>query len=150
MRAPRCKLPATDTQAGCGDSEQKKHRYFRSGLCAFTERTRTSLGKAIQDRLQFQDQPGSARDTQERRDGWLAPKKRQHLASKRCQRPAKARIVTLPGLNHEVTRSGGLELMGSDVMEDKIIAPAQRFVCWIFQAELNDLRLRIQGPDDIP
>ncbi len=111
------------------------------------------LGKAIQDRLSvLVDQPASARDMQERRDGWLAFQKSGSIWLQNTTNALqKARSVTLSGSQSRLQTSGSLELMGNDVMEDKIIASRLALRLLDFSSwELNDLRLRIQGLDDIP
>ncbi|MFS2033198.1 DUF1631 family protein [Polaromonas sp. CT11-55] len=121
----------------------------------FTERAARILpvlAKTIQDKLSaLVDQPGSARDMQERRDGWLAFQKSGD-AWVRGTIAAWANAQTIPAANSP-TRfldSGKFELMDNDVMEDKILASrlALRlldFASW----ELNDLRLRIQNLEGI-
>lgn len=121
----------------------------------FTERAARilpALAKTIQDKLSaLVDQPGSARDMQERRDGWLAFQKSGD-AWVRGTAAAWANAQAVPAANSPARflDSGKFELMGNDVMEDKILASrlALRlldFTSW----ELNDLRLRIQNLEGI-
>lgn len=121
----------------------------------FTERAARilpALAKTIQDKLSaLVDQPGSARDMQERRDGWLAFQKSGD-AWVRGTTAAWANARTIPAANSPARflDSGKFELMDNDVMEDKILASrlALRlldFTSW----ELNDLRLRIQNLEGI-
>lgn len=121
----------------------------------FTERAARilpALAKSIQDRLSaLVDEPGSARDMQDRRDAWLAFQKSGD-AWVRGTTAAWAGARTIPAANSPARflDSGKFELMGNDVMEDKILASrlALRlldFASW----ELNDLRLRIQSLESI-
>jgi hypothetical protein len=121
----------------------------------FTERAARilpALAKTIQDRLSaLVDQPGSARDMQERRDGWLAFQKSGD-AWVRGTAAAWTNAQAIPAANSPARflDSGKFELMDNDVMEDKILASrlALRlldFASW----ELNDLRLRIQNLEGI-
>jgi len=121
----------------------------------FTERAARilpALAKTIQDRLSaLVDQPGSARDMQERRDGWLAFQKSGD-AWVRGTAAAWTNAQVTPAANSPARflDSGKFELMDNDVMEDKILASrlALRlldFTSW----ELNDLRLRIQNLEGV-
>jgi len=121
----------------------------------FTERAARilpALAKTIQDKLSaLVDQPGSARDMQERRDGWLAFQKSGDVWV-RGTTAAWANAQAIPAVNSPARflDSGKFELMDNDVMEDKILASrlALRlldFASW----ELNDLRLRIQNLEGI-
>ncbi|CAN7545092.1 DUF1631 family protein [Polaromonas sp. LjRoot131] len=121
----------------------------------FTERAARilpALAKTIQDKLSaLVDQPGSARDMQERRDGWMAFQKSGD-AWVRGTAAAWTNAQSIPAANSPARflDSGKFELMGNDVMEDKILASrlALRlldFASW----ELNDLRLRIQNLEGI-
>ena len=122
----------------------------------FTERTvriLPPLAKTIQDRLSsLVGQPASAREMQDRRDGWLAFQKNNAAWIQNTTRAlTRARSAPLVASVSKLPSSGSLELLGNEVMEDKIIASrlALRlldFASW----ELSDLRLRIQNLDGIP
>ena len=122
----------------------------------FTERTvriLPSLAKAIQERLSsLVDQPGGAREMQDRRDGWQAFQRNSATWIQNTTNAlTRARSAPLVTSASKLPSSGSLELLGNEVMEDKIIASrlALRlldFASW----ELSDLRLRIQNLDDIP
>ena len=108
------------------------------------------LAKAIEDRLSdLVGQPSGGRVMQERRDGWLAFQKNSATwVQGTTSAWSKARSSPLTTSSSTYTTSGTLELMGNEVMEDKIIASrlALRlldFASW----ELSDLRLRIQHLD---
>lgn len=121
----------------------------------FTERAARILpilAKSIQDRLSaLVDEPGSARDMQDRRDAWLAFQKSGDAWVRGTTAAwAGARTIPTTSSSSRFLDSGKFELMGNDVMEDKILASrlALRlldFASW----ELNDLRLRIQSLESI-
>ena len=98
--------------------------------------------------LTFADQPGSAREMQERRDAWQAFKPNSDLWVRGTSEAwKKARLqATAPTPSRTQFDSIKFELMDNEVMENQIIASrlALRlldFASW----ELNDLRLRIQS-----
>jgi hypothetical protein len=137
-------------------SNKKNGFLVEQARALFTERAARilpALAKTVQDRLSaLVDQPGSARDMQDRRDGWMAFQK-SGSAWVRGTTTAWANAQTLPAASSgsRFADSGKFELMGNDVMEDKILASrlALRlldFASW----ELNDLRLRIQSLEGIP
>jgi hypothetical protein len=137
-------------------SNKKNGFLVEQARALFTERAARilpPLAKTVQDRLSgLVDQPGSARDMQDRRDGWMAFQK-SGSSWVRGTTAAWANAQTLPAANSgsRFADSGKFELMGNDVMEDKILASrlALRlldFASW----ELNDLRLRIQSLEGIP
>lgn len=136
-------------------SNKKNSLLVQQARALFTERAARilpALARIIQDRLSaLVDQPGSARDMQDRRDGWLAFQKSGD-SWVRGTTAAWANAQTIPAANSSARflDSGKFELMGNDVMEDKILASrlALRlldFASW----ELNDLRLRIQSLEGI-
>ena len=122
----------------------------------FTERTvriLPPLAKAIQDRLSsLVEQPAGAREMQDRRDGWLAFQKNNAAWIQNTSSAlTRSRAAPLVASASKLPANGSLELLGNEVMEDKIIASrlALRlldFASW----ELSDLRLRIQNLDGIP
>lgn len=112
-----------------------------------------SLAKTVQDRLtNLLDQPTSAREMQERRDGWLAFQKSggvwvQNTSSALTRARSQALVTPLS----KFPPSASMELMGNEVMESKIIASRLALRLLDFSSwELSDLRLRIQHLDDIP
>lgn len=117
----------------------------------FTERAirvLPELAKSIGDRLSaLVNQPDAAREMQERRDAWLAFQKSSAAWVRGTTRAwTKARAIPPTTTSSKFTESGKFELMGDDVMEDRILASrlALRlldFASW----ELNDLRLRVQN-----
>jgi hypothetical protein len=111
-----------------------------------------ALAKTIQDRLSAAvDQPGSVREMQDRRDAWMAfQKSGAAWVSNTTNAWTNAQSIPAANSPSRFADSGKFELMGNDVMEDKILASrlALRlldFASW----ELNDLRLRIQNLEAI-
>ena len=111
------------------------------------------VAMAILDKLAIlMDQPASANVSQERRDGWMAF---QAAGKAWTNGTHKAWMLALGRPEQSAATkanldSGDFQLMGNDVMEDKILASrlALRlldFATW----ELNDLRLRVQSLDKI-
>jgi len=121
----------------------------------FTERAARilpALAKTIQSKLTaLVDQPGSTREMQERRDGWMAFQKSGDAWVRGTAAAwTNAQAIPAPNSPARFLDSGKFELMDNDVMEDKILASrlALRlldFASW----ELNDLRLRIQNLEGI-
>lgn len=111
------------------------------------------LSRALGERLLvLVDQPGSAPEMQERRDGWLAFQAGGTAwvnGTAKAWRKAQAQPA-VSAAARSLIDSGKFELMGDEVMEDKILSSrlALRlldFASW----ELNDLRLRIQSLEGI-
>lgn len=117
----------------------------------FTERAvrvLPELAKSIGNRLSaLADQPGPAREMQERCDAWLAFQKGCAAWVRGTTRAwTLAQTVPATATPSKFTESSKFELMGDDVMEDRILASrlALRlldFASW----EFNDLRLRVQN-----
>jgi len=136
-------------------SSKNNSHLVEQARALFTERAARilpALAKTIQDKLSvLANQPGSAREMQERRDGWVVFQKSGD-AWVRGTTAAWTNAQTPPAANSPARflDSGKFELMDNDVMEDKILASrlALRlldFTSW----ELNDLRLRIQNLEGI-
>ena len=114
-----------------------------------TEMTKamTELSGVVQARLtEMVDEPGSARDSQVRRDVWMAYKKNRPLwldstlkAWRECLEPAPEKK------SNDSLESAGLELVGTEVVENKIMA--SRLVMTVNDkvfAQLDDLRVRVK------
>lgn len=117
----------------------------------FTERAirvLPELAKSIGDRLSaLANQPDAAREMQERRDAWLAFQKSGAAWVRGTTRAwTKARAIHPNATPSRFSESRKLELMGDDVMEDRILA--SRLALRLLDSaswELNDLRLRVQN-----
>jgi Protein of unknown function (DUF1631) len=121
----------------------------------FTERAirlLPELAKAIRERLaSMSEQPGNARELQQWRDTSLSFQKNGAVWVQGSARAwSKAYSNAATPAPAKFTDSSKFELIGNDVMEDKILGSrlALRlldFVSW----ELNDLRLRVQNLEAI-
>ncbi len=114
----------------------------------------SELAKAIHERLTvLVDQPGVGSEMQERREAWLIFQRGSTPWVNNTQKAWKAAQtrppVTAARLGSHL-ESSKLELMGDEVMENKILASrlALRLLD-VASWELNDLRLRIQNLDGI-
>ena len=126
-----------------------RERFFAESCKALLE-----IGAAVQDRLtELVDEPSNARDSQTRRDIWMAYKQSRPLwvegtqkSWRECLSPSEVKKAT------EV-RSVNLELVGTEVVENKILA--SRMVLSVNEKvlpQLEDLRVRIkylEGLDDL-
>ncbi len=122
----------------------------RKLFVAHASRVLPDLAKALLETLSaLRDLPGNALDMQERRAGWLAFRDASDTWVKQTTQAWKKKPL-LTAVKTAAARvsinSGKLELMGEEVMEQKILASrlALRlldFASW----EFNDLRLRIQS-----
>jgi Protein of unknown function (DUF1631) len=106
------------------------------------------LVKACESRLAaVLDQPGPAREMQERRDAWMAFTKNQtawlNNSRKALQRTLLPRFT--PSGGSPLSAPGRLELLAEGAIDDQIMASrlAMR-VLDLSSTELNELRLRIQ------
>jgi Protein of unknown function (DUF1631) len=121
----------------------------------FTERAirlLPDLAKTIRERLTAMSElPGAARDLQQWRDAALSFQKNGAVwVQGSASAWSKAQSIAAPAPS-KFADSSKFELIGNDVMEDKILGSrlALRlldFVSW----ELNDLRLRVQNLEAIP
>lgn len=121
----------------------------------FTERAIRMLPElisAIEEKLSLlASQPGGPGNPQDRRDAWLAFRQSSAAWLRGTASAWTAAQSWSPDARPSgFASSGQLELMGNEVMEDKILASrlALRlldFASW----ELNDLRLRVQNLDGI-
>jgi len=122
-------------------------RAVRERFFAEMSRAMSEISVQVQVRLtELVDEPSTARESQVRRDVWMAYKRCRPIwfentvkAWRETLEPAKA---TKPKLGLE---AAGLELVGTDVVENKILA--SRLVMTVNEkvfAQLDDLRVRIK------
>ena len=137
------------------DSNSKNSLLARQARELFTAQAIAGLpelSRLLREKLsELQEQPGNARDMQERRDAWQAFESGSaawvtgvSAAWKKAQMAAAIATPAMSALS--LLDTGKFELMDNEVMEARILASrfALRlldFASW----ELNDLRLRIQG-----
>ncbi len=112
-----------------------------------------ALAEEIGNRFsELLDQPGSAPEMQEKRDSWLAFKSGGPAwiaGTARAWKKAQE-VAPVSAEAKSLFDTGKFELMGNEVMEDKILSSRLSlrlldFASW----ELNDLRLRIQSIEGI-
>lgn len=126
----------------------------REQFLAEVGRAMVELGAAVQEHLTtLINEVGSAREMQSRRDAWTLYQSRRTAwidgTLKDWQATLKPAVVA-PRKDLE----GGLELLGTEVVENKIVA--SRLVLSVMEkvnAELNDLSVRIkllEGSDELP
>ena len=108
------------------------------------------MGDAVYERLTaLLDQPTNLREMQDRRDHWMAfqQKRQQWLdgtaAAWQSALHSPVAAAAAPK-NAELSLEAGLELVGDEVMEDKIIAARLGSAAMEKAAEFEDLRIRIE------
>jgi hypothetical protein len=118
-----------------------RERFLAEAMQAMTE-----ISAAVHEQITaLMDEPSNARESQERRDIWMAYKKCRPLwvegtgkVWRECLDPPKVK----KGASQEAV---GLQLVGTEVVENKILA--SRMVMSVMDkvsSQLEDLRLRIQ------
>ncbi|MBI2747901.1 MAG: DUF1631 domain-containing protein [Burkholderiales bacterium] len=134
---------------------QQFARAVRERFLTEVGRAMTEVGTAVQEQLTtLMDEPSNARESQERRDTWMAYKKCRPLwlegtmkAWTECLDPPKKKKT-------QDLEADGLQLVGTDVVENKILA--SRLVMAVAEkvhGQLEDLRLRMQfleGTEELP
>lgn len=129
-------------------------RVIRERFLAESEKAMVDIGGAVQERLTaLMDEPSSARDNQTRRDVWMSYKQCRPFwlegttkVWRACLEPTEKRLAD--------PHSGGLELVGAEVVENKILA--SRMVMAVMEkvsAHFDDLRVRmrlLEGAEDLP
>lgn len=127
------------------------------------ERFLAELGKAmleitgqVQERLaQLMDEPTTTREAQSRRDAWMAYKRCRPIWQENTFKAWREELESLQKPKKPAGGGGaaGLELVGTEVFENKILA--SRMVIAVMEkvsTEFEDLRLRVkflEGVDDL-
>lgn len=120
---------------------------LRERFLAEADKAMVEISGAVQTRLtELVDEPSSARESQVRRDIWTAYKKARPIwvdstmkQWRDCLEPVKTKKT------ERTLESAGLELVGTEVVENKILA--SRLVLAVNEkvlSELDDLRVRIK------
>ena len=126
-------------------------RSVRDGFLAEMGKGLVEIGDAVQDRLTaLMDEPTNARESQVRREFWVAYKRCRPAwiagtteVWKECMEPAKVKKQWAPA-------SDGLELVGAEVVENKILA--SRMAMAVMEKvgdSFDDLRIRIRLLEDV-
>ncbi len=110
-----------------------------------------TLAAEIKARLSAaMDEAGNAREMQDRRDGWISFQENETIWVNATTAAWKKALVAPAATASMPLDSGKFELMGNEVMENKILA--SRLALRLLDSaswELNDLRLRIQGLEGV-
>lgn len=125
-------------------------RALRERFLGEAGKAMVEIGSAVDAQLTtLMDEPASARDSQGRRDVWMAYKKCRPIWIegtmshwRECLDPPKSRKTAAAAAKES---ANSLELVGTDVVESKILA--SRMVLAVAEkvhSELEDLRVRVQ------
>ncbi len=110
-----------------------------------------ALASEIKARLSAaMDEAGNAREMQDRRDGWISFQENEIIWINATTDAWKKALAAPEATYSMPLDSGKFELMGNEVMENKILA--SRLALRLLDSaswELNDLRLRIQGLEGV-
>jgi hypothetical protein len=111
------------------------------------------LGDSIREKLSgLMDQSGNAREMQDRRDAWITFQSNQTIWVQATAAAWKKALTPSTSTSARLSLdSGKFELMGNEVMENRILA--SRLALRLLDSaswELNDLRLRVQSLEDVP
>lgn len=134
---------------------QQLARAVRERFLAEAGKAMIEISGAVQERLTaLMDEPASARENQVRRDAWMAYKRCRPLwldgttkVWRDCLEPTSQKKLPNPEV-------GGLELVGAEVVENKILA--SRMVMAVMEkvaSPFDDLRVRmrlLEGVEDLP
>lgn len=133
---------------------QQLARALRERFLAESCKALLEISAAVQDRLtELVDEPTNARDSQTRRDIWMTYKQSRPLWVDGTQKSWRECLAP-PAIKKEpVVQVSSLELVGTEVVENKILA--SRMVLSVNEKvlpQLDDLRVRIkylEGLDDL-
>lgn len=133
---------------------QQFARLVRERFLAEAGQALIEIGGVVQDRLTtWMDEPCSAKESQDRRDAWMAYKKCRPLWMDGTTRAWRQSLSPGTVKKRPVPEVVNLQLVDADVMENKILC--SRLVASIMDkvgSALEDLRLRIQlleGADEL-
>ncbi len=105
------------------------------------------LSERIQQRLtELLDQAASAREMQLRRDGWTLFQRHQTLWCEGTRRAWQAALQPMASRASPLSLEAGLQLVGTDVVENRIIA--SRLALGVMEqaaSEVNDFRKRLKS-----
>ncbi len=126
-------------------------RQARERFVGYAARILPELADSIKTKLSgLMDQAGNAREMQDRRDAWLSFQENQTIWVNATVGAWKKALTAPPATTRLSLDSGKFELMGNEVMENKILA--SRLALRLLDSaswELNDLRLRIQSLEGV-
>lgn len=126
-------------------------RQAREQFVAHAAGVMPTLAADIKERLATaMDAAGNAREMQDRRDGWISFQENESIWVAATVTAWKKALLAPAATASMPLDSGKFELMGNEVMENKILA--SRLALRLLDSaswELNDLRLRIQGLEGV-
>jgi hypothetical protein len=126
-------------------------RRVRELFVGHAARSMPELASGIKVRLSvLMDERGNAREMQDRRDAWLSFQELDVVWVNNTIAAWKKALLPLTATTPVALDTGKFELMGNEVMEDKILA--SRLALRLLDSaswELNDLRLRIQSLEGV-
>lgn len=126
-------------------------RQAREQFVVYAAGVMPTLAADIKARLSAaMDVAGNAREMQDRRDGWMSFQENETIWVDATVAAWKKALVAPAATASMPLDSGKFELMGNEVMENKILA--SRLALRLLDSaswELNDLRLRIQGLEGV-
>ncbi|MBA3593387.1 MAG: DUF1631 domain-containing protein [Polaromonas sp.] len=126
-------------------------RQAREQFVACAAEVMPALASEIKARLSAaMDEAGNAREMQDRRDGWISFQENEIIWINATTDAWKKALAAPEATYSMPLDSGKFELMGNEVMENKILA--SRLALRLLDSaswELNDLRLRIQGLEGV-
>jgi hypothetical protein len=126
-------------------------RQAREQFVAYAAGVMPALAADIKERLSAaMDVAGNAREMQDRRDGWMSFQENETIWVDATMAAWKKALLAPAVTASMPLDSGKFELMGNEVMENKILA--SRLALRLLDSaswELNDLRLRIQGLEGV-
>lgn len=126
-------------------------RQARERFVAHAARILPELASGIRVKLSgLMEQSGNARDMQDRRDAWLSFQENEAIWVNATIAAWKKALTPATASARMAVDTGKFELMGNEVMENKILA--SRLALRLLDSaswELNDLRLRIQSLEGV-
>lgn len=153
MPERRCSSITIDTAVAANNKQDLRlARQAREQFVAFAAGVMPALAADIKARLSAaMDVAGNAREMQDRRDGWMSFQENETIWVDATMAAWKKALLAPAVTASMPLDSGKFELMGNEVMENKILA--SRLALRLLDSaswELNDLRLRIQGLEGVP
>ena len=131
-------------------------RSVRERFLAELGKAMVEIAGAVQERLTvFMDEPSNAREAQLRRDIWMAYKRCRPVWQENTTKAWREELQSPQGKKKDLGSldAAGLELVGTEVFENKILA--SRMVIAVMEkvsADFDDLRLRVkflEGTEDL-
>lgn len=127
-------------------------RQARERFVGHASRILPELASGVRVKLSaLMEQSGNAREMQDRRDAWLSFQENETVWVNATIAAWKKALVPPTASVRMAVDTGKFELMGNEVMENRILA--SRLALRLLDSaswELNDLRLRVQSLEGVP